>query len=142
VNDDSYERADVPDFTQLLMQRVQQKTIEAKPAPNGFDPYQAMLNRKKVDDGEPVDTSNVVKWPEKDVKALEDFCAKYAVLGFNCGKMSPIAALAMLKNMMGIVEGPLEDRVPAGYEKRGTPSKYNAHFPYEQIVTKKTLLNG
>lgn len=144
MNEDSYDRVDVPDFTQVLAQRIALRQSGTTPtaAPNGFDPYKALVDKKKADNGEPVDTSNIQQWPEKDVKALEDFCSKHGVFGYSCGKMSPTAALAMLKGRMGIVDGPLESRVPPGYEKMGNQSKYNASFPYEQVVSKKTLLNG
>lgn len=110
---DEYENR-APDLTQIMMQRL---SVNKQPSsPNGFDPHQSMINKKKVDDGIPIDTSNTVKWPEQDVKALEDFCLKYGVVGFNCGRMSPIAALAMLKSKMGVMDGPLDKRVPLGYE--------------------------
>lgn len=143
--EDSFERSDVPDFTQLLMHRISSRGKETTSEPKtNFDPYKMMVNKKKSENGEPVDVSDVIKWPEKDLKALNDFCKKYNILGFNCGKMSPIAALSMLKSQLGIVDAPLEERIPLGYEKRGTPTaKYNSSFPYEQSInSKKTLLKG
>jgi hypothetical protein len=124
---DDYE-SNAPDFTQILQQRLASKPSEAKPSPNGFDPYKAMLNKKKSEDGEPIDTTNTVKWTDKEMDALKDFCQKNGILGFNCGHMSPIAALAMLKNKLGIVDGPLEERVPYGYQMLNS--------------SKKTLLKG
>ena len=88
------------------------------------------------------DISSIVRWPEADVKVLEDFCKKYGVLGFDCGKMSPIAALAMLKNMLGIVDGPLENRIPSGYEKMGVKSNYSPNDPYQSVFQKKDILHG
>jgi hypothetical protein len=140
---DTYDNPNTPDFAQILVQRLAMKQAEAKPSvAGGFDPHKLFVQKKQEDEGKPVDTSNTVKWPEEDVKALEDFCQKYGVLGVNCGRMSPVAALAMLKNMMGIDDRPLEERVPSGYQKRGTQSKFNPHFPYEASVKNRQVLNG
>jgi hypothetical protein len=144
MSEDSYERNDVPDFTQLLMKRISDKKSEETKTvgAGGFDPYKMMVNKKVSDEGAPIDTSNTIKWPEEDVKALEDFCLKYGIVGYNCGRMSPVAALSMLKSQFGIVDKPLEERVPAGYEKLGVKSKYNANYPYSRVINKKNLLNG
>lgn len=125
----------MPDFNQLLAKKVQ--TIKT----GGFDPHQLMVQKKQAESGESVNNTPNQEWPEKDVKALEDFCAKYGIMGFNCGKMSPIAALALLKGKMGIVDAPLEERVPYGYEKAGTrPLICNQSYPYLPPVSKKVLL--
>ena len=68
-----------------------------------------------------VDTPNInenitIQWREKDIKALEDFCKEHGIEGFSCGYMSPVAALAMLKNKLGIIDNPTEER-PIGYEQ-------------------------
>lgn len=112
----------LPDFNQVAA---------AKLGSGGFDPHKLMVQRKQLETGEVLDVTPVQKWPEKDIKALEEFCAKYGILGFNCGRMSPVAALAMLKNQLGIVDGPLEERVPTGYQP------YSPVKPYQ-----KTLLHG
>ena len=44
----------------------------------------------------------VVNHDENDINELESFCRKYGIIGFNCGRMSPKAALRMLKMRMGI----------------------------------------
>lgn len=132
----SWNSNSMPSFEAIAAQRLQPKT-----ATNGFDPYKTMLNKKDMDDGKPIDTSNIQKWPEEDIKRLQDFCTKYGILGFKCGHMHPVAALSMLKTQMGIVEGPLEDRVPPGYEKMGTRPIYNSNNTYGSSM-KKTLLNG
>jgi hypothetical protein len=62
------------------------------------------------------------------------------IVEYNCGKMSPIAALAMLKQQLGVVEGPLEERVPLGYQKLG--SKFNSNYSYTQMVKEKTEQKG
>lgn len=84
-----------------------------------FDPHKMMVNKFKMEKGEEVEPIEAVKWPEKEVKALEDFCKQHGILGFNCGRMSPLAALAMLKSKLGIIDAPLEERVPYGYQKMG-----------------------
>ena len=100
----------IPDFNQIVSKKVE--TIKGN-----FDPYKLMVKKKEVDSGEVQDETPKQVWPEKDIKALEDFCKQYGILGFNCGRMSPIAALAFLKQKMGIADGPLEERIPYGYEK-------------------------
>ncbi len=65
-------------------------------------------------------------WPERDVEALEDFCRKYGIVGYNCGRMNPIAAIAMLKQKLGITDTSLKEITPYS----------NA------INNKKILLNG
>lgn len=149
--DDNYDRngqrefqfSNSPDFNQLLAGRLSTgpKPVEVKPT-TGLDPYKIMVNKKLADAGHPIDTLNIVKWPEKESQALEDFCKKMGIVGFNCGKMSPASALAMLKNMLGIVDGPLESRVPAGYESLGSKNLFNSNYPYQSAIQKKTLLNG
>lgn len=123
----------IPDFNQLLTNKVQ--TLKG-----GFDPHQMMVQKKQIQSGEVVADTLVPKqtWPEKDVKVLESFCAKHGIMGFNCGRMSPIAAMVMLKQQMGIVDGPLEERMPFGYEKLG---KFNPNYSYTTMVRKKTLLS-
>ena len=76
-------------------------------ATNGFDPYQAMLKRRqRAVDGDTSDYKEpeVVQHASEDVKALEEFCQQYGILGFNCGRMSPRAALQMLKSRMGVLD--------------------------------------
>ena len=121
----------IPDFNQVITKRLGY-------AVSGFDPHAIMVKKKEIDGGVVEDTTPKQTWPEKDVKTLEDFCAKHGILGFNCGRMSPIAAMAMLKQKIGIVDGPLEERMPFGYEKLG---KFNPNYPYTAMVKKKTLLS-
>ncbi len=141
MNDESY--PELPGFTEFFAQRMAQKSsVGTPPPPGSFDPYQTMLNKKKAEDGQPIDTSNKISWPAEDVKALEDFCKAHGMAGFSCGNMSPIAALAFLKNKLGIVDGPVEDRVPAGYERMGAKNTFNCNYPYSSVIQKKTLLKG
>jgi len=93
----------LPGFDQFFAQKQHLKD-------NSFDPHMLMVKKKLTDAGVTVDNTPKQSWPEKDIKALEDFCLKYGIVGFNCGKMSPIAALAMLKQKLGVIE-PTENRV-------------------------------
>lgn len=117
----------IPDFNQVVAKKF-----------GGFDPHAIMVKKKEVDSGAVEDTTPKQTWPEQDVKTLEDFCAKHGILGFNCGRMSPIAAMAMLKQKIGIIDGPLEERMPFGYEKLG---KFNPSYPYTAMVKKKTVIS-
>lgn len=134
----------MPDMASVLAQRIASRNAEAgtPPAPGTFDPYQAMLKKK---DGEtaPIDPTTIQKWPEEDVKKLEDYCQKVGIVGFNSGRMHPIAALAMLKQQFGDYSGtPLEERIPSGYEKMGTKPTYGPNYPYSAAVQKKQILHG
>lgn len=137
----------MPDLGAVLAQRIAARNAEATGTttpPGVVDPYQVMLQKKR-EDANPslVDTTNVVKWPEADVKKLEDYCAKAGIVGFNCGRMHPVAALAMLKQQFGdFSEVPLEERVPAGYQKMGTHSGYSSNYPYSEAMNKKQILHG
>lgn len=118
----------------LLPSMVNSVASQPQAAPNGFDPFKTMMQKKAIENGEVVPPSDlpVQRWPEKDTKALEEFCTKHGIVGFNCGRMSPIAALAFLKNHLGIVDAPLEERVPNGYTRL---------TPYSDVM-KKVLLKG
>jgi|ERR1041385_87890 hypothetical protein len=139
MNNEEYQSI-LPGFEQLFAQKIASKTSESQ-SKNGFDPYKMMVNKKKLDDGEVVDTTPVQQWPEKDVKTLEDFCKKMGIMGFNCGRMHPILALRMLKDQLGYVDGELDERVLPGYEKIGTHSSYGPNYPYSEAV-KKQILHG
>ena len=85
------------------------------------------------------------EWPSDQVKKLQDYCTKMGIIGFNCGRMNPIAALAMLKKQFGedFSDVPLNERVPQGYEKLGTKNNYNASYPYtEKGGPQKQILHG
>src|ERR1035437_423524 len=129
-----------PDFTQILNQRM---VKGVQPNLPGFDPHAMMVKKNQIEKGEITpDPVPEVKWPEKDVEVLEDFCKQYGIIGFNAGRMGPIAALAFLKNKMGLCGGPLSERVPFGYEKTGTKNIYNSNYPYQHSLDKRTVLNG
>lgn len=130
-----------------LAQRIAMKKSDANgttPPPAGtVDPYQLMLQKKKGETSE-VDPSTIQPtWPEAETQKLQDYCAKLGIVGFNCGRMHPIAALAMLKKQFGDYSGvPLEERMPEGYEKAGTHSGHGPNYPYSSAVNKKQILHG
>lgn len=66
-----------------------------------FDPYQLLMRRKQMQDN-PHDFP-VMQYDLKDIHELEEFCRQYNILGFNCGKMNPKAALNMLKRKVGVI---------------------------------------
>ncbi len=126
----------LPSMEAALASRISARQGTSATLPPGvYDPYQAILDRKNGKTPEPV-VPESVKWPEEDVQRLEDYCKKVGVVGFNCGKMHPIAALAMLKRQVGDFSNtPLEERVPEGYQKLGT------RVPYGDAI-KKQILHG
>lgn len=133
----------MPDLQSVLMNRIaaQKAQTSAAPAPGTFDPYHAML-KKKEQETAPIDPSTIQKWPSEDTQKLEDFCKKVGIVGFNCGRMHPIAALAMLKKQFGDFAGtPLEERVPEGYQKLGSNPANNPSYPYSQAVNQRRILH-
>lgn len=134
----------MPDMASVLAQRIAARNASTNPATpkSGFDPYQTMVNKKSSETTE-VDPATIQRWPEESVKQLEDYCKKVGIVGFNAGRMHPIAALAMLKKQFGdFSDTPLEERVPEGFEKRGTPSGYGPNYPYSQAMQKKQIIHG
>jgi hypothetical protein len=97
----NYESYPTIDASQLLLTKIQQSVASIPPE---FDPYQALLKRKKQQDSGELP-------PIKDINAddlyeLQQFCQTHGVVGFNFGRMNPKAALQMLKSRMGIRENP------------------------------------
>jgi hypothetical protein len=45
-----------------------------------------------------------IQYNEDDIKELEKFCESHGIINFNCGNMSPKAAIKILKSRMGIVD--------------------------------------
>lgn len=89
----------------LASMGAMQSQVMAKSNSSGFDPYQTMLSRKKRQEDPFTDQEPTIKQHDTDdVKALEEFCQQYGILGFNCGTMSPRAALMFLKSKMGVRE--------------------------------------
>lgn len=68
----------------------------------GFDPLQLMMKKKHQEESD--DIPDVVKHNEDGIKELEEFCKQHNIMGFNCGRMNPKAALEMLKAKVGYVE--------------------------------------
>jgi len=133
----------LPDLNSALAMRIaQKKAVEGPlPPPGTTDPYQLMLKRKAGDTA-PVDPATIQTWPEEDVKALEDYCKRQGIIGF-ASRMNPKLALMQLKQQIGDYSGvPLEERVPEGYEKRGTPNPYSSNYPYSEAMRKKQVLHG
>lgn len=134
----------VPDFSQILAKKM---ANAIQPSLPGFDPHAVMVKKNQVDKGEiPAPAvSDAPKWPEKDVQTLEDFCKQYGIIGFNTGRMPPLAALAQLKKMMGVdyTNVSLESRVPSGYQRLGTPHNgLSPNYPYQNPTDKRGVLNG
>jgi hypothetical protein len=135
-----YEPWPTADINTLLSRRIETRPSGVSPT---LDPYNLMVQRKQSETKE-VDPKTVQKWPEQDVKALEEYCSKMGIAGFSSGKIPPSVALAMLKRQLGddFTNVPLEERIPAGYEKCGTPSTYGPNYPYSQAMQKKQILHG
>ena len=142
---------EMPGIGQILQQRLAAKgmTSGPLPPPGTVDPYEVMMARKRAAlSGEPANQPGpppVQKWPEEDVKALEDYCAKMGIVGL-ATRMNPKIALMQLKQQMGDYSGvPLEDRIPEGFEKIGTKNTYGPNYPYSsaiKAVEKKQILHG
>ena len=130
----------LPGFENILQQRIAQKTAPLPP-PGTSDPYNLMLQRKKGEIKE-VDPATIQKWPEEDVKELEDYCRRNGIVGF-ASRMNPKLALMQLKRQVGDYSGvPLEERCPLGYEKLGVKPKYSPNYPYEEAIRKKQIIHG
>ena len=63
--------------------------------------FQSLVRRKKQ--GEDTTLPPIHEFPEKDILELEEFCKSHGIIGFNCGRMNPKAALQMLKSRLGVV---------------------------------------
>ncbi len=123
------------DAVSILQQRLANKksdtsSINSSNAKTSFDPHQIMVNRRRENAGEITANTPVQSWPEHDIQTLESFCKQYGIMGFNCGNMSPIAALALLKNKLGII-----DNIPHS-------ENYTSNYPYTEAMKKKILLRG
>jgi hypothetical protein len=65
-----------------------------------IDPYDMIMNRRL--NGQNPSDMPIIQYDPNDIKELEEFCKKHGIMGFNTGKMSPKAALSMLKSRLGI----------------------------------------
>ena len=79
----------------------------AASVPN-FDPVDLMMKKKQQQDNPQLQST--MEYNTDDVYELEEFCRKHNIMGFNCGRMNPKAALRMLKSRMGV---PIEEATPA-----------------------------
>ena len=113
------ETPNIPEFDVMfaLQQRLAQKTAngnvtQSSTSQSTFDPYKLMVQRKAVESGN-APLEPIQNWPNADIQKLEEFCKQMGIIGFNCGRMSPLAALAMLKQKLGVVDEPTsESRIP------------------------------
>ena len=62
--------------------------------------FQSLVRRKQQ--GEDTNLPPIQEFPQQDINELESFGRKYGIIGFNCGRMHPRAALRMLKMKMGV----------------------------------------
>jgi hypothetical protein len=62
--------------------------------------FQNLVRRKQQ--GEDTNLPPIQEFSQQDINELESFCRKYGIIGFNCGRMHPRAALRMLKMKMGV----------------------------------------
>ena len=74
--------------------------------PNTSDPIHAMMLKRRRQQETPEECPPTSEYSDKDIQELAEFCREHGILGFNCGRMNPKAALMMLKGKMGIVETP------------------------------------
>lgn len=133
MSDETTNRFSEFDVMAALHRRIAEKKAEASGAqpPSGkgtIDPYKMMLARKGTNAQEA--TAPIQSWPEEDVRKLEDFCKTMGIVGFNCGNMSPLAALALLKNKLGVPE------------ETPRTEGYGPNYPYTVALQKKQLLHG
>jgi hypothetical protein len=123
------------DAVAILQQRLAQKaasTTNDHPSHTAgtFDPHQIMVKRRSQNAGEIACDHPVQNWPAQDIKTLEDFCRSHGIMGFNCGTMSPLAALVFLKQKLGIM-----DQTPRS-------EGYGPNYPYTEAMSKRQLLKG
>lgn len=123
------------DAISLLQQRLAQKNSKTSSTGNSstngnFDPYKMMVNRKQKNEELSDPNIPIQTWQSEDIKKLEEFCSQHGIIGFNCGRMSPLAALAFLKQKLGIVD--------ISTKTEG----YGPNYPYTMAMQKKQILHG
>ena len=109
--------SEIPNFELILKQRL--ATTSATNSNATVDPYQMMINKKHQPKSQITDIP-VQVYPESQIKALEDYCKKMGIVGYNCGTIPPGAALALLKNQLG-------DYTVSPTEQSITPKKQLLH---------------
>ncbi len=133
MSDETINRFSEFDVMAALHQRLASKATETSSTRSStgktvIDPYQMMLARKEQNK-EKV-PSPVQRWPDKDIKKLEEFCRQHGIMGFNCGIMSPLAALALLKQKLGVIDPPVQTE------------RYGPNYPYTETMKKRMILHG
>jgi hypothetical protein len=134
----------IPDLNSALSARIAaKKGITVTPPPGTVDPYRMMLQRKRKMDSGDLEPGPIMRWPEEDVKALQEYCEKMGIVGFN-STLHPRIVLAQLKRQFGENYSgvPLDERIPNGFEKAGSGMRYNSSFPYSESMRPKQLLHG
>lgn len=77
------------------------------------DPIHAMMMKRRKQMENPDETLlPISNHNSSDVKELEEFCRNNGIVGFNCGLMSPKAALRMLKMKMGVLDNESYNKSP------------------------------
>lgn len=133
MSDETTNRFTEFDVMAALHQRIAEKKAGASSAQSStgqgnLDPYQLMLKRKDANVENAM--APIQTWPEEDIKKLEEFCQQHGIMGFNCGHVSPLAALALLKNKLGVID-------------QATKTEgYGLNYPYTTALQKKQLLKG
>lgn len=136
----------LPDLGSMLAQRIISKKTEisGNSHPDGtFDPYLTLINKKKSESSD-IDQSTVKTWPIEAIEALQSYCKKMGINGFNSGHVHPLVALKLLKDKFGddYTDVPLNERIPKGYEQIGEKSKYNSNYPYSTNTPQKQIIHG
>ena len=140
--------SEIPNIGQLLQQKMAAKKASSEtaiPKPGSVDPYKLMVQKNQINRGEiAAPMSPIQQWPEEDLKELQDYCQKMGIFGFNYGTMNPKLALRQLKQQVGdMSDVSLENRIPAGYERKGTISSTSPNYPFSKPQPqKKSLLTG
>jgi hypothetical protein len=78
-----------------------------------------------------IETAGDIKWSDSDIQILKEFCKRHKIPRFHCGHMSPVAALAYLKNQMGVSDSTTEGRNP-----------FSPNNTYQSAIQKKSVIHG
>ncbi len=107
-------------ITQFHLMRNGGQIKPCEPGPNGFDPANIFIKRRRSNEESPIgfskDLPNIQEFDPIDSKELEDYCKLRGIIGVNFGGMHPRQVLNMLKAKTGI--------------------------PTESTKSKKTILHG
>lgn len=96
------------DVVSILKQKFANKnTTTSSTSTNcapAIDPYQMMVNRRTQNLNKTGTDLPIQSWLEEDVFRLEHFCRQHGIIGLNCGNMSPLLALTLLKKKLGVID--------------------------------------